>query len=229
MTIETSVTSGPGETGDEAALPAPTPSVLIAEDHTLVREGLRLLLAQECQVLDAVTDGRALLAVAERLQPDVILVDIAMPELNGLEAARQLGRLCPESRVVFVTGRVEPAYVHEAFAAGAVGYVIKSAAFSELSTAIREVVAGRRYLSPGLDLTLEQVLAEMPAPDPLTTRQREVLQLVAEGRTARQIAEALHISRKTAEFHKARLMQVLHMTSKAELTRYALEHGVVGP
>ncbi|HEY0135922.1 MAG TPA: response regulator transcription factor [Nannocystis sp.] len=225
------VPSGPVEAGSDEVRRLPlddVPSVLIAEDHTLVREGLRLLLSPECRVLDAVSDGRLLLEAAERLQPDIILIDIAMPGLNGLEAARQLGGLCPESRLVFVTSRVERSYVREAFAAGAVGYVTKSSASRELLSAIRVVIAGRRYLSPGLSLTLEDVLDEAPAPDPLTTRQREVLQLVAEGRTARQIAEALHISRKTAEFHKSRLMQVLRLHSTAELTRYALEHGVAG-
>lgn len=216
--------------GDTSEAPAAgdvtrAPSVLIADDHTLVREGLRGLLSLECRVLDAVADGRSLLDLATRLRPDIILIDISMPELNGLEAARQLARLCPDSRLLFVTARVEPDYVRAAFAAGAAGYVVKMAAFSDLLAAIREVMAGRRYLSPGLDPDL----ADSPAaPDPLTARQREVLQMVAEGRTARQIAAVLHISRKTVEYHKASLMRVLSLPGTAALTRYALARGVVG-
>lgn len=215
--------------------PAPMrPTVLLAEDHTLVREGLRQLLAASLDVVDAVEDGRALVASAERLQPDAILLDITMPQLNGLDAARQLARLSPRSRLVFVTMHADPAYVHEAFRAGAHGYVLKSSASGELIAAVAAVLQGERYLSLALRSEHAELLAEslQPAPgklsDTLTGRQREVLQLVAEGRTAKEIAAVLAISRKTVEFHKASVMRQLHLHTTAELTRYALEHGMIG-
>ena len=212
------------------------PRVLIAEDHTLVREGLRLLLAGELDVVGAVEDGRALLSEAERLRPDVILLDISMPLLNGLDAARQLASLSPASKLIFVTMHADPAYVRQAFHAGAKGYVVKSSASVELTAAIQEVLAGRRYISPlpGEDLR-ELLSGEMGASqgpselaDVLTPRQREILQLVAEGRTAREIAALLTISRKTVEFHKASIMRLLGLRTTAELTRYALSRGIIG-
>jgi DNA-binding NarL/FixJ family response regulator len=215
-------------------VPAVLPRVLLAEQHTLVREGLRNLLAGHAQVLGDVADGRALLTAVTRLQPELVLLDIALPGLNGLDVARQLHRLCPHTRTVFVTMHAEPAFVREAFRAGAAAYVLKSANFSELLLAIREVAAGRRYLCKAIAPELATLLSETtPAPstlsDKLTTRQREVLQLVAEGRTAQQAAEVLHISRKTVEYHKASLMRSLGAHSCAELTRYAFAHGMIGP
>lgn len=207
---------------------ATRPRILLAEDHTLVREGMRQLLADSLDVLDAVPDGRALLAAAEQLRPEVILLDISMPQLNGLDAARQLSRTCPESKLVFVTIHADPDYVREAFRAGAHGYVVKGAATAELLVAVREVLAGGTYVSPLVDR--EALAQQRPGKlaDGLTARQREVLQLVAEGRTAREIAEALGISRKTAEFHKTSVMRILGLKTTAELTRYALERGIVG-
>jgi DNA-binding NarL/FixJ family response regulator len=215
------------------AAPAAVPRVLLAERHTLVREGLRGLLSEHMQVVDAVADGHALLASATRLQPDLVLLGIALPGLNGLDAVRQLGRLCPLGRAIFVTEHAEPTYVREAFRAGAAGYLVKSAVFAELLVAVREVVAGRRYLCKASMPELAEILAEpRPAPgklsDGLTIRQREVLQLVAEGRTAQQAAEVLHISRKTVEYHKASLMRSLGAHSCADLTRYAFAHGMIG-
>jgi DNA-binding NarL/FixJ family response regulator len=226
------------ETGEPDSKPpgaASKPRLLIAEDHTLVREGLRMLLADDVDVVETVEDGRSLLAAAERLQPDVILLDISMPLLNGLDAARQLAQVSPGSKLIFVTMHADPAYVRQAFRAGARGYVIKSAVSSQLVTAIEEVVAGRRYISPIPGAELTDLLSEEPAPkgapgelsDNLTPRQREILQLVAEGRTAREIAVVLAISRKTVEFHKASIMRLLGLRTTAELTRYALAHGII--
>lgn len=214
-------------------VPAALPRVLLAEQHTLVREGLRNLLAGNVQVIGDVADGRALLTAVTRLQPDLVLLDIALPGLNGLDVARQLGRLCPHTRAVFVTRHAEPEFVREAFRAGAAAYVSKTSQFGELLFAVREVLAGRRYLckafAPELATLLsEPSLAPSPLADKLTTRQREVLQLVAEGRTAQQAAEVLHISRKTVEYHKASLMRSLGAHSCAELTRYAVAHGMIG-
>lgn len=219
--------------GARVETPAAMPRVLLAERHTLVREGLRSLLSEHLQVVDAVADGRALLAVAKRVQPDLVLLAITLPGLNGLDAARQLGRLSPKTRAIFVTMHAEPAYVREAFRVGAAGYVAKSSGFAELLVAVREVLAGRRYLSKVFMPELAEILAEArPAPgtlsDSLTSRQREVLQLVAEGWTAQQAAEALHISRKTVEYHKASLMRSLGAHSCADLTRYAFAHGMIG-
>jgi DNA-binding NarL/FixJ family response regulator len=214
----------------------PRPRVLLCEDHTLVREGLRQLLAGSLDVVGALADGRALLQVAEQLQPDLVLMDITLPQLNGLDATRQLARVSPNSKVVFVTIHADPAYVREAFRAGASGYVVKTAACADLLAAVAEVLQGRRYLSPEVAAANSDLLVGDPrSPQPgklsdtLTSRQREVLQLVAEGRTAREIAAVLTISRKTVEFHKASIMRLLGLHTTAELTRYALEHGIVGP
>jgi len=213
------------------------PRVLLCEDHTLVREGLRQLLADTLDVVGAVEDGRALVLAAERLKPDVVLLDITLPQLNGFDAARQLARVSPASKVVFVTIHADPAYVREAFRAGAAGYVVKTAACADLLAAVTAVLEGRRYLSPTLAAAHADLLAGDPSAPPqpgklsdtLTSRQREVLQLVAEGRTAREIAGVLNISRKTVEFHKSSIMRLLGLRTTAELTRYALEHGIVGP
>lgn len=205
------------------------PRVLLAEDHTLVREGLLKLLGDELEIVGAVADGRALIGAIEPCRPDVVLLDVSMPLLNGFEAARQLRRIAPRSSVIFVTMHAEPDYVHEAFRAGARGYVSKYAASAELLFAIRQVLAGGSYVSPALGVSLAD-LVDAPREalaDSLSPRQREVLQLVAEGRPAREIAEVLGISRKTVEFHKANMMRVLGLRSTAELTRYALDHGVI--
>ena len=207
---------------------APTrPRVLLAEDHLLVREGLRQLLGEHVEVVGAVGDGRTLLTRADELRPDIVLLDISMPQLNGFDAARQLQRAASPTRVIFVTMHADPDYVQAAFRAGARGYVVKSAASSELLAAIDAAMRGEQYVSP-------QLAAAPGAPgrmlgDPLSPRQREVLQLVAEGRTAREIAEILALSRKTVEFHKASIMRLLGLHTTAELTRYALDHGLLGP
>lgn len=204
------------------------PRALMAEDHTLVREGLRRILGTELEILDAVPDGRALIPAVEQARPDLVLLDISMPLLNGLDAARQLVRTCPDSKLIFVTIHTDPDYVREAFRAGARGYVVKGAASSELLAAVREVLAGGTYVSPLIDRAALQEPQPGKLADRLTPRQREVLQLVAEGRTAREIAELLSISRKTAEFHKNSVMRQLGLHTTAELTRYALAHGIVG-
>lgn len=201
------------------------PRVLLAEDHTLVREGLRQLLAPHVEVVGAVGDGRGLLAAIDETQAEIVLVDISMPGLNGLDAAAQLRRSHPQVRVIVVTMHADPDYVVAALRAGAVGYVVKSAASSELLAALAAVLGGGRYVSPQVTAPTEM----QQAVEPLTPRQREVLQLVAEGRTARQIAEVLAVSRKTVEFHKGSIMRQLGLHTTAELTRYALARGLIGP
>lgn len=210
------------------------PRLLLADDHTLVIEGFRRLLEADFDLVGTATDGRVLLAEAQRLQPDVILLDISMPVLNGLDAARQLRRLVPEAKLIFVTMHADRAFVTEAFRAGASGYLLKQSAASELVFAIKEVLKGNQYVAPMVTKgVLTAVLSGRPGPTPkafagsLTTRQREILQLVAEGRTLKEIAQQLNLSAKTVEYHKARMMERLGLHSTAELTRYAIAEGII--
>ena len=209
------------------------PSVLIADDHKLVVEGLAKIIEGECELVGVVNNGREMVATAIEREPDVVLLDVAMPLLNGIEAARQMKREKPNIKIIFVTMQLSRDYVREAFAAGASGYVLKQAAASELIIAIREVQQGRRFLSPMIS---DRYLGHQQAPSEgamdklfssLTSRQREVLQLVAEGKPAKEIAALLFISVKTVEFHKKHLMEELNLRNTAELVRYAVEHGWV--
>jgi DNA-binding NarL/FixJ family response regulator len=210
------------------------PRVLIADDHALVVEGLRRILEPECEVAGAVEDGRTLLAAAEELKPDIILLDISMPLLNGIDAAHRLRDTVPGAKVIFVTMHADATYVTEAFRAGASGYVLKRCAAVELLNAIHEVLKGRAYVTP---LIRKDIPGELPGlrlgsgevSGELTDRQREVVQLVAEGHPVKEIAAILGISRKTVAFHKANVMRRLGIRSTAELTKYALEHGISGP
>jgi DNA-binding NarL/FixJ family response regulator len=206
--------------------------LLLADDHTLVLEGFRRLLEPEFELAGAVEDGRALVAAAQKLKPDVVLLDISMPLLNGIDAARQLKKIMPELKLIFLTMHADPAYVTEAFRVGASGYLLKRSAASELVNAIREVLRGRCYVTP---LVTKDMLGSVLGPSPergtfstdLTPRQREVLQLVAEGHSTKEVATVLDISVKTVEFHKSRLMQRLGIRTTAELTKFAIQHGIV--
>jgi len=210
------------------------PRVLIADDHKLVVEGLARIIEGECELIGAVGNGREVIAAAIEKNPDVLLLDITMPLLNGIEAARHIKRERPSIKIVFVTMQLNRDYVREAFEAGGSGYVLKQAAASELMAAIREVQEGRFFLSPMiseryLDQDQELSVGQSPAKlfRRLTSRQREVLQLVAEGKPAKEIAALLYISVKTVEFHKKHLLSELNLRSTAELIRYAVEHGWV--
>jgi len=206
--------------------------VAIAEDHRLVMEGIRKLIESECEIVATTTSGRDAVNLATEHSPDVMLMDIALPELNGLDAARQIKRLHPNIRIVFVTVQMNRDYVREAFEAGASGYVLKQATSAELLSAIREVQNGRFFVS-GLIADRFQVERSAIETNPLklfsalTPRQRQVLQLVAEGKSAKEIAANLRISVKTVEFHKKHLMQELNLKTSAELIRYAVERGFV--
>lgn len=208
------------------------PRLLVADDHTLLIEGFRLMLEPEFDLVGSVEDGHALLVAAEKLKPDVVLMDISMPLLNGIDAARQLKKAQPSCKIIFVTMHSDADYVTAAFRAGAAGYVLKRAAASELLTAIRQVLQGRHYVTP---LVTKDALGSLMAPPPaegkmsdvLTARQREVLQLVAEGRTRKEIATVLNIAVKTVEFHKAAIMKELGLRNSAELIRYAIERGMI--
>jgi DNA-binding NarL/FixJ family response regulator len=204
--------------------------VLLADDHTVVAEGLRILLAPHFDVLGIVSDGRELVSIAMALDPDVVVLDISMPSLNGIEAARQLRSARLRAKMVFLTMHREVAYAVRALEAGAAGFVLKHSAASELVTAIQEALKGGKFISPQiagdvLDSMRSGTPAGVTASDELTPRQREVLQLVAEGRSAKQIAAALRISRRTAEFHKARLMATLGVHNTAELIQFAMRTG----
>ena len=208
------------------------PRVLLADDHTLLVDGLRSLLEPQCELVGTVEDGRALVKAAQKLHPDVILLDISMPLLNGLEAAHQLKELVPDSKLIFLTMHADRSYVREAFRAGASGYLLKRYAVSELEHAISVVLRGRRYITPllstvGLESMFSDSLADPTAQlGDLTPRQREVLQLVAEGHTAKEIAITLAISVKTVEFHKARMMERLGLRTTSDLIKYAIRHGI---
>lgn len=209
------------------------PRVIMADDHALILAGMRKLLEEECEIVGMVEDGRALIEAAQKLRPDLILMDIAMPLLNGLEAARQLSKLVPESKLIFLTMHASPTYAAEAFQAGASGYLLKRSAASELTQAIQSVLHGQHYLTPLITKeVLESVISTekrgKPNSKALTARQREVLQLVAEGRSTKEIATLLSVSVKTVEFHKFRIMQQLDIHTTANLTKYAITHGITG-
>ena len=208
------------------------PRLLLADDHTLLLEGIRLMLEPEFDLVGSVEDGQALLAAAKTLKPDVILLDISMPVLNGIDAARRLRKLLPSAKLIFLTMHADSDYVAEAFRAGAMGYLLKRAAASELKTAIREVMKGHHYVSPLVTRNALELLISTEKPggkpsDRLTPRQREVLQLVAEGRSRKEIASILNISLKTVEFHKANLARELNLHTVADFTRYAIEHRII--
>jgi DNA-binding NarL/FixJ family response regulator len=207
------------------------PRVLLADDHQIVAEGLRSLLEPEVELVGIVPDGREALAAVEALRPDVVVLDITMPSLNGIEAARQLRAAGSPVKVVFLTMHREAAYAARALDAGAVGFVLKHNAASELVTAIRQALQGQTYVTPLIAADLLQAYrdrepGQTTAFDQLTPRQREVLQLVGEGYSAKEIGRLLHISPRTAEFHKARLMQALGAQSTADLIQYAMRDGL---
>ena len=208
------------------------PRVLLADDHILVLDGFRKLLEDRCEIVGVAEDGRTLFRMAQELQPDIVTLDISMPQLNGIDAARKLKKALPRIQLIFVTMHADPAYVNEAFKAGASGYLLKRSAGSELFQAIQSVMDGQCYVTPLVAKGLVQsvITGERPAvlkDKSLTMRQREVLQLVAEGMTVKEIALTLNLSPKTVEFHKSQIMTQLDLHTTAELTKYALLHGLL--
>ena len=207
------------------------PRVLLADDHRLVREAFARLLEPSCDVVGSVADGRALLAAAPELRPDIVVLDIAMPLLNGLDAARQLRRLMPEVKLIFLTVSEDPDLAAEAFRAGASGYLLKNSAASELLESIEEVLQGRTYITPlvtgGLVGSLLRESGPSKGTEHLSMRQREVLQLLAEGRTMKEIARILTITPRTVAFHKYSMMEQLGVTSSAELVQFAVKQHLV--
>jgi DNA-binding NarL/FixJ family response regulator len=216
--------------GERNRMSISRPRVLLADDHTLLLEAFQRLLADECDVVGAVSDGRALIAATAKLKPDVIVVDVSMPLLNGLEAARQIKQSMPETRIVFLTMNEDPDLAAEAFRAGASAYLIKRSAASELLTAIREVVRNRSYVTPLVTEGLVESMLQTQkghGPHVLTPRQREVIQLVAEGHSMKEVAAILNIAARTVAFHKYKLMEQLNIKTTAELIQYAIKHHII--
>ncbi len=206
--------------------------VLLADDHQIMRQGLKSLLEREgFRVVAEAADGREALRLAETSHPDVVILDLAMPGLNGVDAAREIARSSPKTKAILLTMHKEDAYVLQALSAGVSGYVLKTQASADLVQAIREVTRGSIYLSPGVSRAVVDAYrakTDLP-PDPLSPREREVLQLVAEGKTTKEVAAILGVSVKTAESHRTRIMEKLDIHETAGLVRYAIRRGVIQP
>jgi two-component system response regulator NreC len=207
--------------------------IVLADDHVLVRQGLKSLLEREgFQVVAEACDGQEAVAHVQSLQPDLAVMDISMPTLNGLDAARQMTRAFPKTKTILLTQHDEPQYVSEALDAGVKGYVLKNQVANDLLLAIRQVSRGQVYLSPGVSgavMEAYQSKSEKSRKNPLTLRERQVLQLIAEGKSTKDVASLLGISVKTAESHRTRLMQKLDIHETASLVLYAVRHGIVQP
>ena len=208
------------------------PRILIADDHTLVAEACRKLLESEYDVVGTVSNGRALVRAAAELKPQLIIVDVAMPLLNGLDAGQQVKEFLPSVKLVFLTMNHDADLAAEAFRRGASGYLLKTCAASELTIAVREVLKGKSYLSPTIakdtvDFLLRQDKKLVEESDRLTERQREVLQLLAEGKCMKEVADVLNITTRTVAFHKYRIMEVLNAKNGAELIQYAIRNHLI--
>lgn len=206
--------------------------VVLADDHVLVRQSLKSLLEREgFHVVGEASDGQEAIRRVESLHPDIAVMDISMPMLNGVDAARELSRSSPKTNSILLTQHNEDQYVSEALEAGVKGYVLKSQAACDLVQAIKQISRGEAYLSPGVfGAVMEAFRSKSERPrDPLTARERQVLQLIAEGKSTKDIASLLGISTKTAESHRTRLMQKLDIHETASLVRYAVRRGIVQP
>ena len=206
------------------------PRVLLADDHRIVSEGLKSLLDEDFELVGMVEDGRALVAAAKKLRPDVVVADITMPHLNGIDATVQLKRDDPNIKIVLLTMHQNPAYARRALEAGALGFVVKHSAATELVMAIHAALKGQTFITPALTSDVLRQPRQQQIGDSskqLTARQREILQLVAEGRSAKEIAESLAISPRTVEFHKYQIMEAQGLHSNAELIHFAVKHGIV--
>jgi two-component system, NarL family, response regulator NreC len=206
--------------------------VLIVDDHAVVRSGLRLLLEQQedIECVGEAADGEAAVREARRERPDVVVLDLVMPGKTGIEAAPAILEAAPEAKLLVLSMQDDPSYVRESFAVGAVGYILKEAAESEIVQAVREVAAGGRYVHPALGARLVAAEAQARAradADPLSDREREVLRLLALGHTNQEIAKLLYISVRTAETHRAHIMQKLRLSTRAELVRHAIANGLL--
>ena len=211
--------------------PAKSPvRILLADDHAIVRDGLRSLLSSDgLRVVAQATDGREAVRLAREHQPDLAILDISMPILNGIDAAREIGSASPKTQAILLTVHSEDQYVMEAVRAGIRGYVLKTQVTEDLMRAIREVAGGALYLSPSVSETVLRALRAKShaSADPLTPREREVLRLIADGKTTKQVAQLLGVSAKTADAHRTRLMAKLDIHETATLVRYAIRRGLI--
>jgi DNA-binding NarL/FixJ family response regulator len=206
--------------------------ILLGDDHQLILDGLRNVLQSHYEIAGLAQDGRALVQAAEKLKPDLVVVDISMPLLNGFEAAKHIKKSLPHTKVIFLSQHLNPAYLKQALRLGASGYVLKAGATEELQKAIEAVLRGKTYITPAFG---EDVIARLwnregelsEETEGLTERQREILQLIMEGRGNKEIADILHLSVKTIEFHRARIMGKLGVKTVAELTKAALQQGLI--
>jgi DNA-binding NarL/FixJ family response regulator len=208
--------------------------VLLADDHGMMREGLRALLAgaPDMAVVADVGNGREAVRIAEQLMPDVIVMDLSMPDLNGIEAARLLREKCPETRIVMLSMHSSSEHVHRALEAGAAGYVLKESASAEVIAAVRTVCAGRLYLSPalgGIDFKARARGGGKSPLESLSSRERQVLQLVVEGKSSAEIALTIHLSAKTVETYRSRLMKKLGVADTPALVKFAIQHSLTPP
>ncbi len=206
-------------------------TILLADDHAVVRQGFRMILSAEddLEVIGEAANGREAIAQAERLQPDLVLMDVSMPELNGIEATRRLLEVAPRSRVLALSMHRDAVYVREILRAGASGYLLKEAGDQDLLAAVRAVAHGQGYLSPAVsDAVLNDYRKHVTDPiDLLSTREREILQLIAEGKTNKEIAVDLNLSTYTVESHRGRIMEKLNLHSAGELVRFAFRNGLI--
>ena len=204
--------------------------VLLADDHELVRQGLRALLERHgFAIVAEAADGRTAVTLASELQPDIAVLDVAMPMLNGVGAAEAIARAAPKTRVILLTALNDGQFAAAALRAGVRGFVLKLQNIDDLVHAIQEVDEGGLYVSPGMSQAVLDAVHKTAAVEPLTPRERQVIQLVAEGKSTKEIAELLSISVKTAEFHRGRVMDKLNIHETAGLVRYAIRHGLVIP
>jgi DNA-binding NarL/FixJ family response regulator len=207
------------------------PKILLVDDHTLLLEAFSKLLESRYDIVGTATDGRKMLSMVTKLKPDVVLLDIAMPNLNGFEAGEKLKKLLPEIKLVFLTVNEDPEMVAEAFRIGANGYLLKNSAASELFEAVDAVLNSKNYVTPTLSRRMEETFIKDPggqkAHGNLTIRQREVLQLLAEGHTMKQVAANLNITPRTVAFHKYQIMEDLDIKTNSELIQYAIKQGLV--
>jgi DNA-binding NarL/FixJ family response regulator len=205
------------------------PRLLLADDHSLLLDAFKTLLTPSCDIVGTVTDGRQLLAEAPRLKPDVIVLDMAMPVLNGLDAGRRLKQMMPATKLIYLTVNQDPDIADEAFRIGASGYLLKTSAGRELFHAIEEAIRGRRYMTPLIAERMEEQFIRgskrNPGTSNLTLRQREVLQLLGEGYSMKQTAAVLNITPRTVAFHKYSIMQEYQLKSNADLLRFAIQQG----
>lgn len=207
------------------------PRVLLADDHQMLTDALKGVLEPRCEVVGVVSNGRALLETSGKLQPDVIIIDIAMPELNGLDAARQLKTAMPRVKLIFMTMNEDPYLVGEAFRAGGSAFLHKQGAAMELIDAVELVLRGKTYVTPSASEGLDQIALRDPhtrhhAPEP-TPRQREVIQLLAEGRSMKEVASRLKITKRTVAAHKYAVMEQLQLKTNAELVQYAIKNHII--